>query len=54
VLIDSSITDAAASISSALHRITEPLASRVILRDCGFLINSLRELASVKEPKWAD
>ena len=54
MLVDSSTADAIASISSVLYGIVEPLASRVILRDYRFLVNSLRELTSVKELEWAD
>jgi hypothetical protein len=50
-LVDSSTTNAIASISSTLYGIIKPLASRVILRDYRFLINSLRELAGIKELK---
>jgi hypothetical protein len=49
ILVNSSAIDAALSISSALYSIIKPLASRIMARDCGLLINHLRKLTSVKE-----
>jgi hypothetical protein len=51
ILVNSSATDTALSIPSALYEIIKPLASRIIIGDYRLLINRLRKLASIKEPE---